>query len=209
VGRGRSDGEGEGAGGVAVGAGRAGEHANDSRIRTVGYRRRVERATTRRQRIRGCGAGWGVERSPRSARRSGVIVLESNMGVRVLVVDDDPDIRLVVKALLATEAIDVDEAGSVKALFETLDAGPLPDVILLDLTMPGPSGWNVLPKLQEDPVRAKIPVIVLTGHNDPEFKNAAKTRGAAGYITKPFKDWELIDAVKRHVKHSRRTDPWA
>jgi CheY-like chemotaxis protein len=130
------------------------------------------------------------------------------MGVRVLVVDDDPDIRLVVRALLSAEGMEVAEAGNVNDLFASLDE-QLPDVILLDLTMPGPSGWQVLPKLQSDPARAKIPVIVLTGHNDPEFKAAAKTRGAAGYVTKPFKDWELIDAVKRHVKLVRRRDPWA
>lgn len=131
------------------------------------------------------------------------------MGVRVLVVDDDADVRFIVRRLLEDAGMEVHEAGSVSELFSSLDESELPDVILLDLTMPGPSGWGVLPKLQSDPLRAKIPVVVLTGHNDPEFKAAAKARGAAGYVTKPFKDWELVDAVKRHVKIARRSDPWA
>lgn len=131
------------------------------------------------------------------------------MAVRVVVVDDDPDIRVIVRTLLNQEGIDVDEASTADELFALLDEGELPDVILLDLTMPGPSGWAVLPRLKEDPERAKIPVILLTGHNDPEFKAAAKSRGAAAYVTKPFKDWELIDAVRLHVKTKRRADPWA
>jgi CheY-like chemotaxis protein len=129
--------------------------------------------------------------------------------VRVIVVDDDADLRFIVARMLAKEGIDVDEATNVDELFTYLEDGGAPDLILLDLTMPGPSGWKVFPQLKSDPKTANIPVIVVTGHDDPEFKAAAKSRGAAGYLTKPFRDWELTDAVKRYIKLSRRADPWA
>jgi len=131
------------------------------------------------------------------------------MAVRVLVVDDDEDLRFIVARMLAKEGIETDEAANVKELFAYLDDGGAPDLILLDLTMPGPSGWKVFPQLQSNPKTATIPVIVVTGHDDPEFKAAAKSRGAAGYLTKPFRDWELTDTVKGCIKLSRRADPWA
>ena len=131
------------------------------------------------------------------------------MAIRVLIVDDDPDLRSIVSTMLEAESIESDEASNVDELFAYLESHDAPDLILLDLTMPGPSGWNVFPKLQAEPKYAKIPVVVVTGHDDAEFKSAAKTRGAAGYLTKPFRDWELTDAVKRYIKLSRRSDPWA
>jgi CheY-like chemotaxis protein len=131
------------------------------------------------------------------------------MGIRVLVVDDDADLRLLVVRTLEKEGIEADGVGTVDELFAYLDEFELPDLILLDLTMPGPSGWNVFPRLKADPELAKIPVVVLTGHSDPEFKASAKARGAAGYLTKPFRDWELTDAVKKQIKFARRADPWA
>ena len=131
------------------------------------------------------------------------------MGVRVLIVDDDADLRFIVGRMLEKEGIDTDEAANVNELFSYLEDGGDPDLILLDLTMPGPSGWKVFPQLQSNPKTATIPVIVVTGHDDPEFKAAAKSRGAAGYLTKPFRDWELTDAVKKLIQLTRRADPWA
>jgi CheY-like chemotaxis protein len=66
------------------------------------------------------------------------------MSVRALIVDDDPDIRFIAGKILETAEIAVDEAGSAEEMFELLDGGAKPDVILLDLTMPGPSGWKAL-----------------------------------------------------------------
>jgi CheY-like chemotaxis protein len=131
------------------------------------------------------------------------------VALRVLVVDDDPDLRLLVVRTLAKEGIEADEVATVDELFAYLDEYELPDLILLDLTMPGPSGWNVFPRLKADPELANIPVIVVTGHDDPEFKASAKARGAAAFLTKPFRDWELTDLVKTHIKLARRGDPWA
>ncbi len=131
------------------------------------------------------------------------------MPVRVLVVDDDADIRFIAGKILETAEITTEEASNLDEMFERLEKSPSVDVILLDLTMPGPSGWTALPKLQSRPAWAKIPVIILTGHDDPQFKEAAKRRGVAGYVTKPFRDWELIDAVKKSASRKLRRDPWA
>jgi CheY-like chemotaxis protein len=121
------------------------------------------------------------------------------MSVRVLVVDDDPEIRSVVRLVLQREGFEADEAADVDALFASLDAGTGPDLILLDLTLPGPSGWAALARLKDDPTASHIPVVLLTAHDDDQFRAAAKSKGAAGYLTKPFKNWELVDVVRRNA----------
>src|SRR4051794_2804868 len=131
------------------------------------------------------------------------------MAIRVVIVDDDPDIRFIASRILSAEEMETAEAEDLEQLLEVLDGGFKADLILLDLTLPGASGWTVLTRLQSNPDYAKIPVVILTGHDDPEFKNAAKNRGVAGYITKPFREWELSDTVKRTVSRKLRRDPWA
>ena len=130
------------------------------------------------------------------------------MEIQVLVVDDDSEIRRLVQLSLARERIDVAEAGSVDEMMEYLAAGTIPDVIFLDLRLPGRNGWYGLDLLKKDTSYAQIPVVVFTGHDDPDFRRTAKTRGAADFIAKPFRPWDLVDAVQRCVRRERGIDPW-
>src|SRR5438552_3751987 len=99
------------------------------------------------------------------------------MDIRVLVVDDDSENRTLVKLFLGREDIDVDETGSVDEMMEYLGAGTIPDVIFLDLGLPGRNGWYGFDLLKKDRNYARIPVVMFTGHDDPDFRRTAKTRG--------------------------------
>jgi two-component system, OmpR family, alkaline phosphatase synthesis response regulator PhoP len=115
---------------------------------------------------------------------------------KVLVIDDEAPIRLLCRVNLEAEKMDVIEAadgpsGVQKARDER------PDVILLDVMMPGLDGWNVAQQLLEDTSTSGIPIIFLTAR--AEFRDRARGLdiGGVDYITKPFNPLELAPLVQR------------
>ena len=115
---------------------------------------------------------------------------------KVLVIDDEAPIRLLCRVNLEAEKMDVIEAadgpsGVEKALAEG------PDVILLDVMMPGLDGWRVAEQLLDDERTAGIPIIFLTAR--AEFRDRARGLdiGGVDYITKPFNPLELAPLVQR------------
>jgi DNA-binding response OmpR family regulator len=115
---------------------------------------------------------------------------------KVLVIDDEAPIRLLCRVNLEAERMDVIEAadgpsGVVKAQDER------PDVILLDVMMPGLDGWNVAEQLLDDERTSGIPIIFLTAR--AEFRDRARGLdiGGVDYITKPFNPLELAPLVQR------------
>jgi two-component system, OmpR family, alkaline phosphatase synthesis response regulator PhoP len=115
---------------------------------------------------------------------------------KVLVIDDEAPIRLLCRVNLEAEKMDVIEAadgpsGVVKAQDER------PDVILLDVMMPGLDGWNVAEQLLDDERTSGIPIIFLTAR--AEFRDRARGLdiGGVDYITKPFNPLELAPLVQR------------
>ncbi|MGH9194621.1 MAG: response regulator, partial [Acidimicrobiia bacterium] len=108
----------------------------------------------------------------------------------VLVVDDESDIRTLCKVNLEYEGYRVTEArGGTEAL--EMVQNDRPNVILLDLMMPGVDGWDVLERLQSDDSTAKIPVILLTALADEESQLRGWAEGILDYITKPFNPLSL------------------
>ena len=114
---------------------------------------------------------------------------------KVLVIDDEAPIRLLCRVNLEAEGMDVIEApdgpsGVDKARDER------PDVILLDVMMPGLDGWRVAEQLFEDDRTVAIPIIFLTAR--AEFRDRAKGLdiGGVDYITKPFNPLELAPLVR-------------
>lgn len=75
-----------------------------------------------------------------------------------------------------------------------------PDIILMDLSMPIMDGITACHKLKEDPATASIPVIFVTGNNDPLDREQAKAAGAADFIIKPFDTKKLRHCIKRHLR---------
>jgi CheY-like chemotaxis protein len=85
---------------------------------------------------------------------------------RVLVVDDDEAVRIVVEAVLRADGHDVATVGDGESALGLLGQAPPPSLVLLDLMMPHLSGWDVLEAMAHRPQLADVPVLVLTGYDD-------------------------------------------
>jgi DNA-binding response OmpR family regulator len=116
-------------------------------------------------------------------------------GERVLVIDDEAPIRLLCRVNLEAEGMHVTEAADGTAGLELARNEP-PDVVLLDLMMPGLDGWTVAAQLLEDARTNRIPIIVLTAR--AEFRDHARGLDIGGidYMTKPFNPLELASHVR-------------
>ena len=117
------------------------------------------------------------------------------MTIRVIVVDDHAVVRSGLRHILdASEGIEVvGEAGdSQSAVFET--RGQKPDVILMDIVMPGKSGIETIPDLLKDVPEAKV--LILSMEDDPHYVREAFAAGASGYVLKEAADTDLVTAVR-------------
>lgn len=112
---------------------------------------------------------------------------------RLLIVDDQPGIRLLLAELFRREGYSTTLAANGFEAFVEVEKSP-PDCILLDMKMPGMNGIDVLEKLKKD--WAHIPVIMMTAYEEVELTNKALKLGAVKYFTKPFDVYEVRDAVK-------------
>jgi DNA-binding response OmpR family regulator len=114
---------------------------------------------------------------------------------RVLVIDDEAPIRLLCRVNLEAEGMTVLEAGDGPSGLETARTAE-PDVILLDVMMPGLDGWGVAEALLEDERTQQVPIIFLTAR--AEFRDRARGLdiGGVDYITKPFNPVELAPLVR-------------
>jgi CheY-like chemotaxis protein/phosphoribosyl 1,2-cyclic phosphodiesterase len=116
-------------------------------------------------------------------------------GSRILVVDDDPDIRALASQALSQDGHIVIEAsggGEALALIET----QVPDLLLLDLLMPEPGGLEVLRVLRSRPATAALPIVVLTALDDELNTRTGFELGATDYLTKPFSIPQLAARVR-------------
>ena len=114
---------------------------------------------------------------------------------RILVVDDDPDIRALANQALSQDGHIVIEASSGPEALALIDAHA-PDLLLLDLQMPGQGGLEVLKILRSRPATAALPVVVLTAMNDETNTRAGFEGGATDYLTKPFSIPQLAARVR-------------
>jgi DNA-binding response OmpR family regulator len=114
---------------------------------------------------------------------------------RVLVIDDEAPIRLLCRVNLEAEGMKVIEAADGPSGLEKAKAEQ-PDIILLDVMMPGLDGWRVAEELLDDPRTQDIPIIFLTAR--AEFRDRARGLdiGGVDYITKPFNPVELAPIVR-------------
>ena len=121
----------------------------------------------------------------------------------VLLVDDDPAfLKIANDALREYYAVSFASSG-VEAL-ELASAGYVPDIILLDVAMPGMDGYETLSKLRETPDMQDVPVIFLTSIGTKESELQGIESGATDYILKPFTRELLLARVRRHLENGRR-----
>ena len=123
--------------------------------------------------------------------------------VTVLVVDDDPDVITFLSSVLEDAGFNVAVATNGLAALERLRTGPPPDLISLDLVMPGHSGVRVLHDLRKNPAWARIPVMVVSGHSrDDEVRRGlddvladSTISGPSLYLEKPVTAQKYVNAV--------------
>jgi excisionase family DNA binding protein len=117
-------------------------------------------------------------------------------GPTVLIVDDDPKLREYIRVNLEMEGYSVREAGSADEGLSVLEEST-PNLVLLDVMMPEVDGWEMLRRVQERHGVGAIPVIMFSGKVDEGAAGEAVSRGAQGFIGKPFNPQELIDQTKQ------------
>jgi DNA-binding response OmpR family regulator len=120
---------------------------------------------------------------------------------RVLVVDDEATVRFLLSRVLAHAGYAVDVATDGEAALDRIQASR-PDLIVLDLMMPGLDGWGVLERLKAMP--APPPVLVVSAHGDSDTPLRAAEAGAAGYMTKPFALKALVETCGRIIEDCTR-----
>jgi CheY-like chemotaxis protein len=124
------------------------------------------------------------------------------VGRRILVVDDQPSIRGILETALSEAGADVWCVGDGPTAITLLETAN-PELILLDLAMPGMNGWQVLETLSGQPRTAAIPVVLETSAEDfPSFQRARKL-GVAAFVNKPFRLAEVVETCRRILEGAR------
>jgi DNA-binding response OmpR family regulator len=126
-------------------------------------------------------AAWSGEKSP-----------------RVLCIDDEPDISRIIKIRLEQYGVDVRRAfNGMQGYWLAIDMRP--DVIVTDMVMPDGEGTYVMGRLKSHPLTQEIPVIVLSGQDNPALKRQMLSLGASAYLIKPLVVDELIRELRTHI----------
>lgn len=118
--------------------------------------------------------------------------------VRILVIDDDPAVREVVQALLHLERgwqVETADSGEAARARLSDDAAPIPELLVLDVMMPGVDGFQVLSWLRDHEHLYDIPVVMLTARTTFEDETEGWERGCDAYVRKPFDADELLEVL--------------
>ncbi len=113
----------------------------------------------------------------------------------ILVVDDNEGGLLLASAVLQREGFRVDSAGSAEEVLERLSMRA-PDLILMDVQLPGQDGLSLTRQLKADPATASIPIVALTAHAMATDREQAIAAGCIGYISKPIETRTLGDLIR-------------
>ncbi|PZP65070.1 MAG: two-component system response regulator [Azospira oryzae] len=118
------------------------------------------------------------------------------MGKRILIADDEPNIVVSLEFLMERQGYQIRVANDGEEVLRAVHEFR-PDLILLDVMLPGKSGFEVCQRLREDPAWQKLKVVMLTAKGRDTEVAKGLALGADAYITKPFSTKELIAQVKR------------
>ncbi len=125
----------------------------------------------------------------------------------ILIVDDEPSVRELIRDTLELEDHDVLEAVDGPSALDALVGPDLPDCVVLDIMMPGISGLDVLTELRAKPVTKELPVILLTAMSDDATTWAGWSAGANVFLPKPFDPGALLDWIDRVLEGGGEMEP--
>ena len=127
-------------------------------------------------------------------------------GARILLVEDNAVNRRLVEFLLRSQGHKVREAASAQEAFELLTV-ERPDLIIMDVQLPGLDGLEATRRLKAEPATRDIPVVAVTSYAMPGDRDRALAAGCCGYITKPIDKSTFVREIARHLPTGRETDP--
>ncbi len=125
------------------------------------------------------------------------------MPKRIIVVDDDKEVREIVSFVLGRNGFEVVTACNGQQLHQLL-AQKLPDLIILDVMMPGEDGYRICHHLRSESLTQHIPIMIMTAHAEDIYQRISVDLGAAQHITKPFHPLELAEKVKALLEVKRK-----
>jgi CheY-like chemotaxis protein len=117
------------------------------------------------------------------------------MSKSVIVVDDDKEIREIITFVLTRNGFEVTSASNGQQLHAMLMQF-IPNLIILDVMMPGEDGYQICNTLRSNPQTRHIPVIIMTAHAEDIYERISVDLGAAVHMTKPFHPFNLLEKVK-------------
>lgn len=122
---------------------------------------------------------------------------------KILLIEDNAVNRDLAQFLLESQGYEVREAGSAEEAFEILKT-ERPDLIVMDLQLPGMDGLLATKKLKENPPTKDIPVVAVTSYAMKGDREGAAAAGCAGYVTKPIDKTKFLQEVAAHVRNDSR-----
>jgi len=114
---------------------------------------------------------------------------------RLMAVDDSITVRKVLKSTFSNAGYEVIEAEDGDDAIQKLSSGSI-DILVTDLNMPNKNGVELIKEVRQRPGNRFLPIVMLTSDTQSEMKEAGKSAGASGWITKPFKPENLLSIVK-------------
>jgi DNA-binding response OmpR family regulator len=114
---------------------------------------------------------------------------------RILIADDDAFIRRPLEWILAQEGFDPETASDGDECMETLRSNP-PDLLILDVMMPGLDGFEICRRMKDDPKLRQIPVVLLSARGREHDRERGMALGAAEYMTKPYSPTDLMQRIR-------------
>ncbi|MFV0335883.1 MAG: response regulator transcription factor [Tropicimonas sp.] len=116
------------------------------------------------------------------------------MGKRVLLVEDEPNIIEAIRFILSRDGWRVRTHSDGATALDAIAADP-PDVLVLDVMLPGKSGLDILRELRADPEMAELPVLMLTAKGQARDRELAERYGVSRFMTKPFANADILQSV--------------
>jgi DNA-binding response OmpR family regulator len=133
----------------------------------------------------------------------GYSLIESIFMPKILVVDDDIHATTLFKTILTAKGFDTFIVNDSAVAVQTADLTN-PDLIILDLMMPEPNGFEVCKMLRADPKYSRIPIVIFTAMGDSESKALALAAGADEFLTKPFRVEDLMQRIQTLIDKAKQ-----